>query len=329
MIGRIPAQALRYVANANIFWPIATVSGFVFAYRTPNDGTNAEMARRARPLPMEPVEFDDSIQDTTTIVGAIVIVIAVTCVALRFYTRRITRAGLGWDDWLVLLALVITIVSAILLFVASSIDPNGAKAASNTDPDYVYTPADVAYTRLDFIVTVLYFTVTSATKLSILLMYRRIFGVNRSFRRRVFVVSLVVGGFWIGTTVADLLNCIPLQWSWLNSHDDPRYCFNYTIFWLASGIVEAILDVIILTLPIQSVLGLHLKTSRKVAIGGVFLLGSLVIVSGIVKVVLSYEPGNREPSFSKTEKGREGRDPGDRYVLNFTSSQIRLDYAYV
>jgi hypothetical protein len=147
--------------------------------------------------------------------------------------------------------------------------------ASNTDVNYVYTPADIEYTKLSFIATTIYFTIVSSTKLSILFMYRRLFGVNASFRRQVIVVAVVVVGFWIGTTVSDLLNCIPLDWTWRNSLDDPRYCFNYNIFWLTAGIVEAVIDIVIIVLPIRVVLRLHLDRSKKIAIAGVFLLGAL------------------------------------------------------
>ncbi|KAI8628486.1 hypothetical protein F5Y19DRAFT_476469 [Xylariaceae sp. FL1651] len=243
----------------------------------------------------------NSTDDATTAIGALVAVLATLSVVLRFYSRHATGAGLRWDDWLVLLALVATIATDALVLFASSIDPNGAEAASNTDPSYEYTPADVEYTRLSFIATVLYFTITSATKLSILLMYRRLFWINASFRLQIHVAAFVVVGFWIGTTVADLLNCIPIQWTWINSFDDPRYCFNYTVFWLASGIVEAVIDVVILLIPVRMVLKLQLNKSKKIAIAGVFLLGAFVILSGIVKVILSYVPGNREPSFNRTE----------------------------
>ena len=51
----------------------------------------------------------------TTAVGALVIVLAVVSVALRFYTRHFTGAGFGWDDWLIMLALIATIVTDILV----------------------------------------------------------------------------------------------------------------------------------------------------------------------------------------------------------------------
>lgn len=106
-------------------------------------------------------------------------------------------------------------------------------------------------------------------------MYNRLFSVSRTFHYQVLIVGGMVVGFWIGTTVADLLNCIPLKWTWLNSLDDPRYCFNYNIFWMASGIVEAVIDVLIIAMPIRIILGLQLNLTKKLALTAVFLLGVL------------------------------------------------------
>lgn len=162
-----------------------------------------------------------------------------------------------------------------MFIIATDADPTGPAAASNVDPTHVFTPADVYFTKLNFIATVLYFTVAATTKLSILLLYRRLFWINESFRRQVLFLIVLVVCFWIGTTVADLLSCIPLEWSWKNSHQDPRYCFNYNIFWLISGIVEAVIDVLIIVLPIRVVLGLQLDNGKKIAVVAVFLFGAL------------------------------------------------------
>ena len=158
---------------------------------------------------------------------------------------------------------------------ATSVDPDGQSVASNTDSSYQYTDADILYTKLNFIATVLYFTITSATKLSILFMYNRLFSISPSFRYQGLVVGALVVCFWIGCTVANLLNCRPMEWTWLNSLADPRYCFNYNIFWMASGIVEAFLDVLIIAMPIRIIVGLQLNLTKKLALAAVFLLGIL------------------------------------------------------
>jgi len=66
---------------------------------------------------MESRDTSGSDTTATTAVGALVIVLAVVSVALRFYTRHFTRAGLGWDDWLILLALITTIATDVLVLV--------------------------------------------------------------------------------------------------------------------------------------------------------------------------------------------------------------------
>lgn len=53
--------------------------------------------------------------NNTTAVGALVVVLAVVSVALRFYSRHSTGTGFGWDDWLILLALIATILADVLV----------------------------------------------------------------------------------------------------------------------------------------------------------------------------------------------------------------------
>lgn len=77
---------------------------------------------------------------------------------------------------------------------------------------------------------------------------------------------VVVVYFWVGCTVADLANCVPIKYVWINSLSDPRYCFNYNMFWFSSGISEAVLDVLVILLPIKVVHGLQLSTRKKVAV---------------------------------------------------------------
>lgn len=54
-------------------------------------------------------------EDVTMGVKALVIALAVISVALRFYTRIFTCAGLKADDWLILSAVVATLLTAVLL----------------------------------------------------------------------------------------------------------------------------------------------------------------------------------------------------------------------
>lgn len=66
-----------------------------------------------------------------------------------------------------------------------------------------------------------------------------------------------------------------MEYTWINSLADPRYCFNYNIYWFATGICEAFIDSLIFIIPIRAVLGLQLKPKQKFAVASVFMLGIL------------------------------------------------------
>ncbi|KAI3316618.1 hypothetical protein HD806DRAFT_542042 [Xylariaceae sp. AK1471] len=239
--------------------------------------------------------------DATLGVSVLVIVLVVVSVALRFYTRIFTRQGLRTDDWLILVAVITTLATAVLLLWGNAVAPDGPRASENTDPSFVYTAQDVFYLKLVFCSPVLYFTIAGATKLGILCMYYRIFHLSSAFRYQLFLSAGLVVGWWVGCTVATLTSCIPMEWSWSNSFADPRYCFNYNIFWMASGVCEIFLDVLILTLPISVVVTLQFSWKQKLTVSGIFLLGGLVVITGLVKVILGYPPGSRVPSYSNIE----------------------------
>ena len=120
----------------------------------------------------------------------------------------------------------------------------------------------------------MYFSVVSAIKVSILLLYRRIFSINDAFRTQSTLVLLIVFLFWLAATIATLLNCRPLKYSWIGL-SEKEYCINYNIFWMVTGATEIVIDTIILALPVRMVLSLQLSLKRKVSVVLVFLLGGL------------------------------------------------------
>lgn len=218
---------------------------------------------------------EDGEPTSTIALGGLVISLAIIFVALRFYIRLSTKVGLWWDDWLLFAAVIATILTAVLVLWGSAVNPHGVWASEGVDPSYPFVDIDVFYVKVTFAASVLYFTIAGSTKLSILLMYHRIFSVSRSFKHLLYTASFMVLGWWIGCTVATLANCIPLKYSWINALADPRYCFNFNIFWMAAGAVEVVIDVVVLSLPVRVVLGLQLSRRKKITVAVIFLLGGL------------------------------------------------------
>lgn len=269
-------------------------------------------------------------------VGAAMIALSIIFVVLRFYTRRHTKAGLGWDDWFALMALCGNIAAALLVLAgefstlrcvalrcssssamttaslspaaqvtglfscpvtspvrhhnspsyevapgsadrstASAVDPDSDWIEDNTDMDYHYTAANQTHLKLAWIASILYYSLVSAAKLSILLLYDRVFSASRYFHGQIQVFITITSCFWIATTIACIFNCWPLKYSWLTNASPAPYCFNFNVFWFATGVIEAVLDVCIILLPARMIIKLQMSVRNRLSMVAVFSLGAL------------------------------------------------------
>ena len=109
-------------------------------------------------------------------------------------------------------------------------------------------------------------------KTSILLLYRRIFDV-RTFRHVLLVVNFLVIVWGFGTLFSSIFQCTPIRGFW----DPPsaRHCIDEQAFFHGNGISNLLLDCLILCLPMPMIWRLQLGTKRKLALTGMFLMGSV------------------------------------------------------
>ena len=122
----------------------------------------------------------------------------------------------------------------------------------------------------------MYFSLVTAIKISILLTYRRIFSVDPKFRLQSLSLGGIVLTFWLVASIVRVFLCHPVGYVWMGIALD-KHCSGHRVFWLASGITEAIIDLLILALPARTVLRLQLSSKRKVLITLVFVLGGLQV----------------------------------------------------
>ncbi|KAI0900213.1 hypothetical protein F4806DRAFT_455402 [Annulohypoxylon nitens] len=231
-------------------------------------------------------------------VDAFVIFLAVLSVALRFYTRIFTRAGLKADDWLILSALITALLTAALLLWANAIVPEGS---GNIDAYYGSTlPNVILREEITFVALVLYFILSGASKLGILFMYYRIFAPSQRFRYAIFISSGLVIAWWLGFTVTLFANCSYAIRGWVNNVA-LQFCGNLNVLWMISGACEVSLDTLTLSLPVMMVVRLRLSLGQKLTVSAIFLLGGIVIITGIIRVVLGYAPGSLWPSGFNSE----------------------------
>lgn len=112
------------------------------------------------------------------------------------------------------------------------------------------------------------------SKLSVLLLYYRIFYVDFSYFKK---AAYVVGGFvlvWgLVATFMFLFHCIPISKAW-----DPSisgHCTPTIALWVANATSTLVTDIVILVLPIPQVWALRLRRVEKLAVTFIFALGFL------------------------------------------------------
>ncbi|KAI0449570.1 hypothetical protein F5B21DRAFT_493942 [Xylaria acuta] len=202
-------------------------------------------------------------------------------VGLRLWSRRIVRGKLHLDvsDWFAVVAWFVyaAYTASILILTHYGL---GKHIVFVTD------------SRLLGIFTVvaesLYAVTLALLKLSVLAVYRKLFGTSRIFRICTWAVSALVIEWLLQVLLATNLQCIPIAASW-----DPSLngnCINYGLEALVAYLINISTDLTILSLPIPIVLKLNASKAQKrrliisFAAGGSACIVSLVQLAYITKL---------------------------------------------
>ena len=134
------------------------------------------------------------------VVSILFMIISPIAVALRLWTRRLKRTGLGIDDWL-------AIVSVVIFFGFCGDILVGVYTLGSGQ---VYLePSELSvksqqFLKAQYAIPPLYATNVTVIKFSILFLYRRIFSIV-SFLRLSNIVIGVCLAWWVVAIIADLL----------------------------------------------------------------------------------------------------------------------------
>lgn len=210
-------------------------------------------------------------------------------VLLRIYARFFQTISAGIDDWLVIVA----IIPAIGLTVTVSLAAN-EYGWSQHIWDYEYEGVDptklINERAISWASQMLYVWSNNLTKLSLLYFYKRIF-TTHSIRIFVQVCIYFVMLYFMACFLTLLLECRPLTLYWhilVLPRDTGGVCVDEGNLLLISGVVNVVIDVVILVLPIRTVLNLHVRWPQKLQVLAVFMAGTLVCVSSIIRIIATW-----------------------------------------
>lgn len=118
----------------------------------------------------------------------------------------------------------------------------------------------------------------AVVKISILLLYRRIF-TTRTFLRVNLAVGCLVLSSATAIALAAVFRCNPIADAW--AHQARSGCFDTRTFYVTTKAIDFFTDVLVLLLPMPMVWQLHLPLKKRVFLCILFAIGSLYVSSAV------------------------------------------------
>ncbi|KAF2730606.1 hypothetical protein EJ04DRAFT_579710 [Polyplosphaeria fusca] len=210
----------------------------------------------------------------------ILLVIATGAVALRFHARKMSKLGWWTDDWLSLVALVF------LAGYMSTYFWTEAHHLSGSDIAKMSIPQTIEILKITFADIYLMSVTITFSRLSIIFLYNRIFGVYDRFRVALWIMGALTMGWVITIIILNTFRCKPIALAY-----NPLLkgqCLNMTTLFVATESLNCALDLVLVLLPLWRISFLHLSIGDRIGLGFVFLTGGFVCITSILRIVFTY-----------------------------------------
>ena len=93
--------------------------------------------------------------------------------------------------------------------------------------------------------------------------------------------------WWLSGTLTNIFSFRPIRAYW-DSSVTGQYYINYNDFWITTMVAELVIETAVIALPIREIARLTLSKRKKVLIMGLFCMGGLVIITGIVGICYAW-----------------------------------------
>ncbi|KAF2854713.1 hypothetical protein T440DRAFT_241456 [Plenodomus tracheiphilus IPT5] len=208
--------------------------------------------------------------------SVLAVVLAGLFVAARLTQRLVKKSGIGLDDYLIVAALV----SSILLILTEC-----QAVVYGYGRHYATLPQDSRITARKFFygANIMYKVVLTFTKLSVVWLYYRIFAVStKSFRTLCHIMNAWIVASGLAFTICTIFQCSPIHAFWDRSIPGYR-CFKNEPWWISYATTQITTDFLLLAMPIPSIMKLSMGRAEKLGICLVFGTGGFVTFASIYR----------------------------------------------
>ncbi|KAI9792578.1 MAG: hypothetical protein M1816_002098 [Peltula sp. TS41687] len=208
-------------------------------------------------------------------VHTVVLTIATLFLAVRMYVKlRITRSP-GWDDYTIVLAWITSIAY-------SGVGLAQLQYGLGVHGWNVPLPDIIKWRQLSNVEQTMYPMLIFVLKLSILLLYRRIFAPSRRTKVFIGVIVAFLFFFYLSNMIVKIFSCTPRKLIW--DKRIPGHCTNPHTLYLVTAIVNVISDFYILLLPLPAIWHLQVPLARRIGLMLAFSAGLFACITSIVRL---------------------------------------------
>ncbi|KAK3304839.1 uncharacterized protein B0T15DRAFT_576189 [Chaetomium strumarium] len=196
-------------------------------------------------------------------------------IALRLYTR-VTCTGRLWaDDYA-------TILAAVLLASLAIIDLCSAHLGLGMHYWTIPTGHGILILKLFYAESIIYTLLLITSKISILLLYARLFPVQ-TFLWVIKGLGAFLGCHGVLYVLLIAMQCLPVYTIW-DRYVTDRKCIDVTAVAYSSGALSILEDVAILLLPIPQVWQLKIDRRRQLGLIAIFSIGSFACFTSMIRM---------------------------------------------
>ncbi|MCJ1280168.1 hypothetical protein MMC21_007995 [Puttea exsequens] len=201
----------------------------------------------------------------------ICLVIATLAVVLRFVSRRMVKATLKGDDWMMLVALVFALGYIISTFLCIKKYGGGRHAILLKNP--------IKFAQSVLAVEVFYTPAISSVKISTLLLFNRIFPIRR-FRILLWSVGIFIVTYSAIQVLATIFQCRPIRAAWDTTVK--AQCIQINLLFMIMAGMNVLTDIILLIAPLPTLWSLQMPRAMKYQLMGIFCIGGFSLTSILI-----------------------------------------------
>ncbi|RDW93381.1 CFEM domain-containing protein [Aspergillus mulundensis] len=221
-----------------------------------------------------PVTEDKRVFPVILILG---MVLAVIAVGMRVAVRVRTKT-LGLDE-------LMAVLSVAAIVALSGLGIENQKLGLGIDTWFLSFQEITDFLHIYFAIESLYLASIALTKISMLLLYLRLFPA-RPIQLATKITLLLTTAWGIAMLLANVFACQPINYMWLRWDEEHEgKCIDHEAVMAIHAILNIVFDVLIITLPMPTLLKLNMSVRKKVGVIFMFAVGLVVTLISIFRCI--------------------------------------------